>query len=258
MIPARRLWENQTAAKRINDNAIFQAAQQERVSLYELFGVGVIFLGALLGLVGTLWLIRNAYRARRWLGVLLALTIFMGTPLVYGLIRFRQNKRPLMLVLAGVIIGAIPFAAEHAFEFVFGLGERERFIDGERHLTLTGWDRTDYFTILSLKKDVVVLELGNSDVTDQTLTPLSEMPWLKELTLNDTMVTDSGLEMLRTLPALERLRLARTKVTKDGIAAFLAAPPPKLLDIDVSGNSIPASALRKWKNVDPEHRRYVN
>ena len=226
--------------------------------MYELFGVGVIFLGTLLGFVGTLWLIRNAYRTRRWLGVLLALTFFLGTALIYGLICFRQNKRPLMLVLAGMIIGAIPFAGGHAFEFVFGVGERERIIDGERYLTLTGWDRTDYFMILSLKKDVVVLELGNPDVTDQTLTPLSEMPRLKELTLNDTMVTDAGLVFLRKLPALERLRLARTKVTKEGIAAFLAEPPPKLKHIDVSGNSIPASALRKWKNADPEHRRYVN
>lgn len=226
--------------------------------MYELFGVLVIFLGALLLFAGTLWLIRNAYRTRRWLGVLLALTVFLGTPLIYGLIRFRQNKRPLILVLAGTIIGAIPFAAEHAYEFVFGLGERERVIDGERHLSLTGWDRTDYFMILSLKKDVVVLELGNPDVTDQTLTPLSEMPRLKELTLNDTMITDAGLVFLQKLPALESVRLARTKVTKEGIAAFLAEPPPKLLEIDVSGNSIPASALRKWKNADPEHRRYVN
>lgn len=226
--------------------------------MYELFGVGVIFLGALLGFVGTLWLIRNAYRTRRWLGVLLALTFFLGTPLIYGLICFRQNKRPLMLMLAGTIIGAIPFAAEHVYDFVFGFGERERVINGDRHLTLTGWDRRDYAVVLSRKKDVAVLEMGNPDVTDETLTLLREMPGLKELTLNDTMVTDAGLETLKTLPALESLRLARTKVTKEGISGFLAEPPPKLLQIDVSGNSIPASALRKWKNVDPEHRRYVN
>ncbi|MEJ7590208.1 MAG: hypothetical protein WKF77_01530 [Planctomycetaceae bacterium] len=138
--------------------------------MYELFGVFVILLGALLLFVGTLWLIRNAYRSRPCLAVLLAVTAFLGTPLIYGLICFRQNKRPLMLVLAGMIIGAIPFAAEHAYEFVFGLGERERVIDGERYLTLTGWDRKDYATVLSRKRDVAVLELGNSDVTDETLT----------------------------------------------------------------------------------------
>ncbi|MBC7964516.1 MAG: hypothetical protein H7Z17_01225, partial [Fuerstia sp.] len=171
--------------------------------MYEMFGVGVIFLGALLLFIGILWLIRNAYRTRRWLGILVALTMFLGTPLIFGLIRFRQNKRPLMLVLAGLIIGAIPFAAEHAYEFVFGLGERERVIDGERYLTLTGWDRKDYGAILSRKKDVAVLEIGNPDVTDETLTLLTELPQLKELTLNDTMVTDAGLETLQKLPALE-------------------------------------------------------
>ncbi len=224
----------------------------------ELFGVSVIFLGALFLVAGTLWLIHNAYRTRRWLGVLLALTLFMGTPLIFGLIRFRQNKRPLLLMLSGIIIGSIPFGADHAYEFVFGLGERERVIDGDRFLTLTGWDRKDYAAVLSRKKDVAVLELGNSDVTDETLRLLTELPRLKELTLNDTMVTDAGLKTLRTLPALENLRLARTKVTKEGISEFLAVPPPKLLKIDVSGNSIPASALRKWRNADAEHRRYVN
>ena len=226
--------------------------------MYEMFGVGVIFLGAVLLLIGSLWLIRNAYRTRRWLGILVALTMFLGTPLIFGLIRFRQNKRPLMLVLAGLIIGAIPFAAEHAYEFVFGLSERERVINGERYLTLTGWDRKDYGAILARKKDVAVLEMGNPDVTDETLTLLTELPQLKELTLYDTMITDAGLETLKKLPALESLRLGQTKVTKEGIAAFLAEPPPKLKHIDVSGNSIPASALRKWKNADPEHRRYVN
>lgn len=226
--------------------------------MYELFGVGVIFLGTLLLFTGTLWLIRNAYRSQRWLGVLLAFTMFFGTPLIYGLIRFRQNKRPLTVILAGIVIGAIPFAADHAYEFVFGLGERERIIDGERHLTLTGWSRQDYVAVLSRKTDVVVLELGNPDVTDETLTLLSNMPKLKELTLNDSVVTDAGLEILKKLPALESLRLARTRITKEGIAAFLTEPPPKLLQIDVSGNSIPASALRKWKNADAEHHRYVN
>ena len=57
--------------------------------MYELFGVGVIFPGTVLLLIGMGWLIRNAYRTRRWLAVLLAVTVFLGTPLSYGLIRLR-------------------------------------------------------------------------------------------------------------------------------------------------------------------------
>jgi hypothetical protein len=226
--------------------------------LYEVFGVGVIVLGAILLFAGIFWLIRNAWRLRKWLGVLTFLTAPLGGPLLFGLFRFRQNKGALVLVLIGLIVGAIPFAADRAWELVFGLGERERVIDGERYLTLTGWDQKDYLAVLAKKKDVVVLEMSNIDVTDKTLQDFAQLTKLKELTLNDTMVTDAGLELLKTLPALESLRLARTKITKEGIATFLADPPPKLLQIDVSGNSIPASALRKWKNVDSEHRRYVN
>ena len=223
-----------------------------------MFGVILLFAGSLVMLFGLLWLIRNAWRSRRWLGVLLGLTFFLGTPLLYGLVCFRQNKRPLLVVIAGLVLGAIPFAADHAYEFVFGIGERERVINGERHLTLTGWDRNDYAMTLSRKKDTVVLEMGNHDVTDETLSLLTQLTQLKELTLNDTMVTDAGLATLKKLNSLESLRLARTKITKEGVSAFLADPPPNLLQIDVSGNSIPASALRKWKNADAEHRRYVN
>lgn len=100
--------------------------------------------------------------------------------------------------------------------------------------------------------------MGNPNVTDDTLQLLMELPQLKELTLNNTLITDASFETIKQLPALESLRLARTKITKEGVATFLADPPPKLRQIDVSGNSIPTSALRKWKNADGENRRYLN
>ena len=97
---------------------------------------------------------------------------------------------------------------------------------------------------------------------------LAGMSRLRELTLNDSRVGDAGLAALKTLPELESLRIARTAVTAEGVAAFLADPPPKLREIDVSGNSIPTAILRKWKNAGagtaeaPEavalERRYVN
>lgn len=223
----------------------------------ELVGVAILSVGALLVLAGSVWLTWLGYRSRWWIGLLLTLTFALGSPLLYGLVRFRDSRRPLLLTLTGLLIGGIPFAWGEAHEWLFGLGERERIINGERHLVLTGWDRPNY-DILSTRPDIVVLELGNPDVTDTTLQLLLPGLQLRELTLNDSAVTDAGLATLRQLPQLQSLRLARTKVTKDGIAAFLADPPPQLLQIDVSGNSIPASALRKWRNQDPEQRRYVN
>jgi hypothetical protein len=223
----------------------------------EVVGVGLLFGGLFLLVVGLLWLIIQAYRSS---GILLAAVLILTTPLgplIYGLIHFRKSLKPFVLILAGLLIGAVPFAFSHGLELLMGLGERERIIAGERHLVLTGWDRPDY-SILASREDVVVLEMGNPNVDDQTLKLLLPLSKLRELTLNDSVISDEGLQTLRQLPALQSLRIARTKITKDGVVEFLADPPAKLKELDVSGNSIPASALRKWKNQEPETRRYVN
>jgi hypothetical protein len=223
----------------------------------EVVGVGLLFGGLLLLVAGLIWLIVQSYRSRGFLlASLLVLTTPVG-PLIYGLIHFRKCLRPLVLILAGLLTGAVPFAFGHGLELLMGLGERERIIAGERHLVLTGWDRPDY-SILNSRTDVVVLEMANPNVDDETLKLLLPLTNLRELTLNDSVISDAGLQFFRQLPALESLRIARTKITKDGIVEFLADPPAKLKELDVSGNSIPASALRKWKNQEPEIRRYVN
>ncbi len=222
----------------------------------ELVGVGLLATGAILLLCGLGWLVRRAFQTRKSLGVFLAFTLPFGTPLIYGLATFRKSKPPLMLVLLGVIIGAGPFAYNQIHEYIFGLGERERTIDGELHIGLTGWDRPNY-KLLSKRMNVAVLELGNADVTDATVELLVGMPKLRELTLNDSQVTDACFATIAKLPALESLRLARTKITRDGVVTFLAEPPAKLKNLDVSGNSIPGSAVRKWKNADAENRKAV-
>ena len=223
----------------------------------EVVGVMLLLLGLVVVLWSLGWLTVLSCKAR---GLLFALLVMFFTPIaqiVYGLVHFRTAKGPVLLLCAGMCIGAVPFAYSHGFELIFGLGERERIIDGERHLVLTGWDRPDY-SILQIRTDTAVLELANGNVTDATLELLLPFNGLKELTLNDSAVTDAGLNTLRQLPALQRLRLARTKITAEGLTEFLATPPKELIELDVSGNSIPTSILRKWKNQDPEHRRYVN
>ena len=219
----------------------------------EIIGATLIFLGLLLASVGALWLLG------RGLAVLMRRRAR------------RQLLQPLLLVAAGLVVGAVPFAYQRAYLAIVGLGERERVIGGERALNLTGWDRGGY-EILREKPDIVMLEMGNKDVTDDTLALLGGLPRLKELTLNDSALTDAGLAKLAGLPQLESLRIARTQVTAEGVRAFLAAPPPRLRQIDVSGNRIPTSILRQWKNAvgtqgdgegPPERladgeRRYVN
>ena len=208
----------------------------------EQIGAGFIFAGLAALAVGLVW------AAVRGLGVLL---------------RRRSVRRllaPLAMAGLGLVVGLTPFVAQRAWLAVVGLGERERVIDGARALNLTGWDRQGY-AILAAKPDVAILEMGNPDVTDETLDLLTALSDLRELTLNDTAVTDAGLASLARLPKLESLRIARTKITPEGVQRFLDAPPPNLRQIDVSGNDVPTAILRRWKNAAVEagvERRYVN
>jgi len=205
--------------------------------------VGVVLILAGLGMatVGLLW------------------SLARGLAVAFGRRQARRLLVPLALLGGGLVVGAVPFAAQTVYLRLVGLGERERVIDGARAITLTGWDRDDY-SILATKPDVVILEMGNPDVTDQTLELLVDHAALRELTLNDSDVSDAGLATLARLPALETLRIARTRVTPEGLRRFLDAPPPNLRQIDVSGNDIPTAILRQWKNAasPTEERRYVH
>ena len=117
-----------------------------------------------------------------------------------------------------LLIAAIP--AIYTLYVPLNLGAREKLVNGEKHLTLTGSDPKDAPDLKS-KKDVTVLQMANPDVTDQSLEPLKEMKLLRELDLNGSQITDAGLEILKALPALASLRLARTKITDQGFRAAL-------------------------------------
>lgn len=178
------------------------------------------------------------------------LLVFVGRSLrvLLGKTERRRLFGPAALLAAGLVIGAIPFVAQNLYFSIVGLAERERVVNGRQSLVLTGWDRSDY-SILSSKPGLEILEMGNADVTDDTLDLLAGLPKLRELTLNDSRITDEGLSKLRALKELESLRIARTGVSSEGVAAFLADPPARLREIDVTGNNIPTSTLRKWKNA---------
>jgi hypothetical protein len=207
----------------------------------EQIGAVLVFAGLLASTVGLFWVLGR------------------GLVVVLGRRQPRQLLVPLALLGGGLMVGAVPFAYQHVYLRIVGLGARERMLDGERALNLTGWDR-DGYAILAEKPDVAILEMGNPDVTDETLELLVGLPKLKELTLNDSAVSDAGLATLARLPALETLRIARTKITAEGLRRFLDAPPRRLSQLDVSGNEIPTTILRQWKNAagGVGERRYVN
>jgi hypothetical protein len=207
----------------------------------EQIGVVLVFAGLIAATGGLFWFLGR------------------GLAVLLGKRQARQLLVPLALLGGGLVVGAVPFAYQNIYLRIVGLGERERLLDGERALNLTGWDRENY-EILTQRPDVAILEMGNPDVTDETLELLVGLQKLRELTLNDSGVTDAGLVTLAKLPALETLRIARTRITPEGLRRLLDAPPRRLTQLDVSGNGIPTAILRQWKNAagDTQERRYVN
>lgn len=198
------------------------------------------------------------------LAAVVAGLVWGGLCLVAVILRRRGVRRlllPMGLMAAGLVVGGVPVAYQHVYLAVVGFGERERVVQGERMITLTGWDRDDY-SLLAERQDVVVLDMGNPDVTDETLRVLAGCDRLRELTLSDTGISDAGLELVARLPALESLRIARTGVTADGVRRLLEAAP-RLDRLDVTGVKMPTSILRDWKNaegrgVTERERRYVH
>lgn len=185
-------------------------------SLELLFVVGCILM-----LIAGAWMLFVVAR-RRWRGMLL--------PLAVGLVGVAAIVSP--AILARAVLD-------------FDLGPREKIVDGEMHLTLTGWDRESY-EVLKLRPDAVVLQMANPDVTDETLEYLLGMSKLRELDLNDTKITDVGLAILARFEKLEILRLRGTQITDDGFREHLIKLP-SLKNIDVSQTAISAEVVDQWK-----------
>lgn len=145
-----------------------------------------------------------------------------GVGLLWLPARIKRPKVPLLLLLIGLLLAATPSALSRLFPI--SLDERDKMVGNERHITLTGWDQKDY-GILRDRKDAVVLQMGNPDVTDSTLEFIKDFQKLKQLDLNDTKVTDKGLAIVGQLPNLDTLYLERTGVTDAGIKEHLVAHP---------------------------------
>jgi RNA polymerase sigma factor (sigma-70 family) len=136
------------------------------------------------------------------------------------------------------------------------LGERhhEQIVDGELRITLTGLKHFDYGSLRE-RREVVVLQMANEDVDDQTLEHLKGMDQLRKLNLSDTRITDKGLALVAELPRLQELYLARTKITDEGFQKHLA-PKETLLKLDLTGTRVKTKTKRAWKKLKPLEREY--
>jgi hypothetical protein len=211
----------------------------EKTGFYLLIG------GAVLVLVGWIALLTRAFRTRWYWGV--SCLLLPPVALLFIAKHFRRAAPALVVIGLGVVVGALPYGFNLYQRYFVDLGPREKRVDGELHITLTGWDRSDY-SLLGQRPEVVVLQMANSDVDDRVLENLRGMEQLRELDLNDTQITDAGLAVLAELPRLEELRLARTKITDDGFQRQLAGKE-SLKKIDLTGTAVKGKTKRDWKNA---------
>jgi len=209
--------------------------------------------GFTLAAAGYVWLLHRAFAANQLWGTF----IFFLPPLalVYCLVSLRRTWAPLMVLLLGAAVVAAPHGIKYYQRSYVDLGERLKVVGDEQHVTLTGWDKTDY-GLLEKLPDTVVLQMANPDVTDETLKHLQGLSRLRELDLNDTQVTDAGLKLVAQLPALQQLRLRGTRITDAGFRESLM-PLELLRNVDVTGTGVKGSTLREWKKTRPG-REYLN
>ncbi len=165
---------------------------------------------------------------------------------------WHRTKFGAAVILLGVALIAGP--AVYSRYQVIDLGPRLVLTDGEKHITLTGWDRADYSFLVS-HPETIVLQIANSDVTDETVEFLTGMANLRELDLNDSQVTDVGLAKIAKLSGLETLRLRRTQVTDAGLQEHLSRLS-NLNRLDLRETAVSANAIEDWKSQGQGRRAF--
>jgi hypothetical protein len=204
--------------------------------------------GVALALLAWIWLLVRAFgQHRRWgLGAL----VFPPVGAIFAGRHPRRGGIPFGITLICLLVAAIP--ALYTLYVPLNLGAREKVVEGEKHLTLTGTDAKEA-PDLQKKQDVAVLQMANPDVTDRTLEELKGMKMLRDLDLSGTQVTDAGLEILKDLPALAALRLARTKITDQGFRSALFGKDSLML-LDLRNTQVSDNTVQEWRDAKPGRR----
>jgi hypothetical protein len=210
----------------------------------------ILYGGILAAVVGALWLLATAYRTSFRRGLAVTLIPILAPWHVFK--AWPRTRWPALLLTVGILAAVFPLAFTRLAPI--DLGERVRIVEGEKHVTLTGWDRKDYAAIAQ-HPDAIVLQMANGDVNDDTLRYVAKLQGLKELDLDGTAITDAGLKSLAPLAKLERLRISRTKVSDVGFRESIA-PLPALKQLWCPDTEISKAALVEWKQ-NGEGRRFA-
>jgi hypothetical protein len=222
--------------------------------MLEQYAFYILAAGAFLGLVGFFWLVRRAFQVSKLWGFGVLFIFPLGLWFL-----FRHGRRAvgpaIVLILAAITI-ATPYGMSYYERHFVPDKPFEQQVHGEARLTLTGLKDFDYATLRD-RTDLVVLQMANPNVDDQTLTNLSGLIHLRKLDVSDSKITDDGLALIASLPALEELHLARTQISDEGFQKHLAGKE-SLLKLDLTGTSIKGKTKRDWKKARPDARQYVD
>ena len=82
----------------------------------------------------------------------------------------------------------------------------------------------DIVLLLSIKKQLVWLDLSHKKIPDSLLSPIGQLTNLTRLQLDNTPTTDKGLASLQPLVNLQYLNLVGTKVTTQGVIQLKGLP----------------------------------
>src|SRR5215203_4517010 len=82
------------------------------------------------------------------------------------------------------------------------------------------FDRKKLEELVKVKKQLVVLNLGNMPVTDADMKTVAQFINLEKLVLNNSLITDSALSDIKKLKHLQSLSLAGTQIDKNAAQLF--------------------------------------
>ena len=108
----------------------------------------------------------------------------------------------------------------------------------------------DIALLLSIKKQLVWLNLNYKNIPDSLLVPIGQLTNLTRLQLDNTPITDKGLASLQSLINLQYLNLVGTKVTSQGVIQLKDLP--KLQAIYLYKTFISSSDWGVLKNNFPK------
>jgi hypothetical protein len=217
----------------------------ERVG-FAIFVAGLCLLG-----VGYLWLVARGFRTGTGWGFV---ALVPGVNLLFPAFHFRRASGPVVLMLLGAAVAALPYGLNAAFGNrvnTDAVTETKPAGDGqtEDRLTLTKADPAQYPKVKE-KTTWAVIQWANPDVTDEHVEWLRGMTELRELDLNTAAITDRSLAVIATLPKLEALRIACPGVTDEGFRTHIL-PLANLKRLDLTGTKVKLSTAREWTNAQP-------